>query len=141
MANILVVQDVEVNISDIQQSLEPAGHQILVARSVDAAKILLNAATFDLLICGVHLEHGTVFDLLKFVKSEQKMQSLPVVFFCCSPKEIAKHVSESVRKTALLLGAEKYITQEEFDSEQFRIEIESLLPVPKHAIQERPRKN
>lgn len=128
MANILVVQDVEANIADIKLSLEPAGHQLLIARSVDGAVTLLNAASFDLLICGVHLQKSSVFELLKFVKDDPKRRSMPFIFFCCSPQDIAKYVSETVRKIAMLLGADKYITYETFDAKQFLTEIELLLP-------------
>lgn len=128
MANILVVQDVEENIVDIKKSLEPGGHQLLIAHEVDGAQALLKAATFDLIICGVHLQNSTVFDLLKFVKGDPERRSIPFVFFCCSPHEIAKYVSKTVRSTAILLGADKYITHEVFDAELFREEIESLLP-------------
>jgi CheY-like chemotaxis protein len=128
MANILVVQDVEQNIVDIKLSLERSGHQVLIAKSVASAKTLLEAASFDLLICGAHLNEGTVFDLLKFVKNDPNRRSIPFACFCCSPTDLAKSMEESVRSTAKLLGADIYIAQDTFNPEQFRAAIESLLP-------------
>lgn len=127
MANILVVQDEEQNSVDIKSSLDPDRHQILIAKSVDGAKTLLTAASFDLLICGAHLNSGTVFDLLKFVKSDPDRRTISFVCLCTRPTSMAKSIDETVRATAMLLGADKYITQEVFDAEQFRTEIESLL--------------
>jgi len=136
MANILVVQDVEENIVDIKLSLEP-GHQLLIAHSVENAQTLLKAATFDLIICGVHLKNGTVFDLLKFVKDDPERRTIPFVFFCTSTQDIAKYVSETVRNTAMLLGADKYITVEVFDAKLFRAEIESLIPGSAEPVEKR----
>jgi CheY-like chemotaxis protein len=135
MANILVVQDVEENIVDIKLSLEPGGHQLLIAHTVESAMTLLKATSFDLLICGVHLQNSTVFDLLKFVKNDPERRSMPYVFFCTSTKDIAKYVSETVRSTAMLLGADKYITQEVFDARLFRAEIESLIPGSREPVE------
>lgn len=130
MANILVVQDVGQNDVDIKPSLESAGHQILIAKNVESAKTLLEAASFDLVICGAHLNNGTAFDLLNFVKRAPDRQTIPFLLFCCNPTDLAKSINESVRSTAMLLGADKYITQDAFSAEQFWTEIESLLPKP-----------
>jgi CheY-like chemotaxis protein len=127
MARILVVQDVPANIVDLKMSLEPRGHELFVAESIESAKTLLRASLFDMVICGVHLENGTVFDLLKYVKENPDRRMMPFIFFCCSPKEIARYVSDTVRSTAFLLGADKYITQETFDAPGLCREIESML--------------
>src|ERR1700677_113186 len=119
MANILVVQDVDQNTVGIKSSLEASGHQILIAKNVEGAKMLLEAASFDLVICGAHQNNGTVFDLLKFVKSDQNRRHIPFLLFCLNPTELAKSVDESMRTTARLLGADKYVTQDVFNAELF----------------------
>src|SRR5687768_3692455 len=119
MANILVVQDVDQTSVDIKLSLEPHGHQILIAKDVASAKTLLQAACFDLLICSAHLNNGTVFDLLNFVKSDPNRRSIPFVCFSCNPTDLAKTLDESVRTTATLLGADKYIAQDKFEPQKF----------------------
>ncbi|MBC7998593.1 MAG: hypothetical protein IAF58_11650 [Leptolyngbya sp.] len=134
MANILVVQDVEENILEMKLSLEQSGHNLFVSHSVDSAITLLNATSFDLLICAVYLKSSNVFDLLKFVKSDPERRHLTFVFFCCSPKDIAEYASRTIRNTAIILGANKYITHAEFDAIRFRTEIESLLPDAKQTI-------
>jgi CheY-like chemotaxis protein len=128
MANILVVQEAAQNTGEIKENLESGGHQILVAQNVESAKTLLEAASFDLLICAAHLNNGTVFDLLNFVKHDANRRTMPFLVFCCSQTELAKSVDSSLRSTALLLGADKCITQDVFNAEQLRCEIESFLP-------------
>lgn len=134
MANILVVQDVGQNTVDIKSSLEADGHQILIAKNVEGAKMLLEAASFDLVICGAHQNNGTVFDLLKFVKSNQDRRTMPFVLFCFNPTDLAKSVDESMRTTARILGADKYLRQDVFNAELFRTEIESLLRGTRQAV-------
>ena len=138
MANILVVQDEGQNAVDIKPCLEPGGHQILIAKNVEGAKILLEAASFDVVICGAHLNNGTAFDLLKFIKSDQNRRTILFLILCCNPTDLAKSVDESMRTTAMLLGADKYITQDEFNAELFRTEIESLLSGTHQPIRRKP---
>jgi CheY-like chemotaxis protein len=134
MANILVVQDVEQIIDDMKLSLGAGAHQLLIARSVDNAITLLNATSFDMVISSVCLSNSSAFDLLKFVKGDAERRSIPFVFFCCNPSELAKSVSETMRSTAMLLGADKFIMQDVFQAEEFRAEIESLLPVIRQPV-------
>jgi CheY-like chemotaxis protein len=129
MGNILVVENEAQNIVAIKTFLESGGHQILFAKSADGAKILMQAASFDLLICSAHLNSGTVFDLLKFVKSDPDRRATLFVCLCVSPTDLAKSVDGIMQATALLLGADKYIMQDVFDAEQFRTQLESLLPM------------
>jgi CheY-like chemotaxis protein len=135
MANILVVQNAAENTGEIKQSLEPGGNQILTAQSVDSAKALLKAASFDLVICAAYLDNGTgagtgtetMFDLLDFVKRDPDRRTTPFVVLCCSQSDVAKAVDGRLRSSAMLLGADKCITQEVFNAGQFRIEIDSFL--------------
>lgn len=127
MSNLLIVEDRKRSIDDIRTALAAGPHQLLVAKSAENAITLLNAASFDLVICGVHLNNGTVFDLLKFVKSDPARRSVPFVCFCERDSDLAKSVDDTVRTTAMLLGADKYVTQEAFDAEHFRADIEVLL--------------
>lgn len=127
MANILIVQEAEQTIGDIKLALAPAGHQILTAKSVENAVTLLRSASFDLVVCSVYLNHGTVFDLLKFVRNDPIHSSAPFVCFCGPPTELGKSVDNTVRLIAKLLGADKYLAQAEFVAEQFRADIELLL--------------
>lgn len=127
MSNILLVDDSEEEIKGIKLSLRLGRHQVLVAKNVDEAKALLYGNTFDLIICGVRLNRGTIFDLLSFLNNEPDRRQLPFVCFSCSPTDLGKSVDESLRKTAMLLGATSYITHASFDPSKFRSEIESLL--------------
>jgi CheY-like chemotaxis protein len=138
MANILVVQDVEQDKLDIKSSLEAGGHQILITKNVEGAKMLLQAASFDLVICGAHQNNGTVFDLLKFVKNDQNRRTIPFLLFCFNPTDLARSIEDSVRTTAKLLGADKYITQDIFNAEMFRTEIESSMLGTHQPVQRKP---
>lgn len=131
MANILVVQDHGQLAIELKQCLAPPDtnmHQVIITSNINSAKILLDTASFDLVICGAHLRNGTVFELLNFVKDDPKKRLIPFVCFCCIQSELARTLNDSVRNTAMLLGADKYITQERFDAELFRDEIDSLIP-------------
>ncbi|MBU6455672.1 MAG: hypothetical protein KGS72_28125 [Cyanobacteria bacterium REEB67] len=79
------------------------------------------------LLISAYLSNGTVFDLLDYVKKDPNRRKMPFVNFSCSEIDLAKSVDGSLRSTAMLLGADKCISQEVFNAAELRSEIESVL--------------
>jgi CheY-like chemotaxis protein len=83
----------------------------------------------DLIISDVHLENGgNVFDFLRWVKENPSTKSTPFVLLSSEPTPRAKFFEDGLKTTARLLGAAKYISMDRFDSEEFRKQIDALLP-------------
>lgn len=132
MSVILMVQEIEANVEEIEIALAPLGHELLLAWSVPEAILLVAEHQIDMVICAVHLETGSVFDLLKHIKSSTILRPIKFVFFCQDPDEIALFVNNSVKATAMILGADKYMVAIHLDPEELRTEIESLLESTDH---------
>lgn len=128
-ALIIALLEHPVQQTQVSQALKTAGHEVLVVDCFSRARKVLEEHSFDLIISDVHLENGgTVFDFLKWVKSEPNLRQIPFVLFSVQPTKMAKYLADGVRTTARILGAAMYISVESFDSEIFVRQIADLLP-------------
>lgn len=129
-ARILVTMEHPEQMRQIGDCLEHFGHCVVKADTFHKSMEILRSSDMDLIISDVHLQNGgSVFDFLRWVKGDPRMQAVPFVCFSAEPPEIGKYLSDGVRTAARALGAAKYITMEHFDANSFRQEIEWLLPL------------
>lgn len=127
MARIVVLQEIQANLSRVRRSLEPVGHLVIGFSSQPVAIAYLKDEKVDLIISAVHLYEGNVFDFLKWSRSHPTNRLTPFIFFCAEPTEFGKHVFGAVKTAGELLGASKYILMDTFDSIKFRWEIAEVL--------------
>jgi len=131
-ALILALHEEEINSTQVAESLEQSGHNVLLSKNFTDAISLLESHHVDLIISDVHLENGgNVFDFLRWVKKNPATRDIPFVLFSSEPTSRAKHFEDGLRTTARLLGAVMYLSMEIFDSVEFRKQIDSLLPIEK----------
>ena len=115
--------------AQVSDNLKTVGHEVVVVDCFSRAKAILAEHCFDLIISDVHLENGgTVFDFLKWAKTDPNLRQIPFVLFSLQPTKIAKYLAEGVQATARMLGADKYISMDRFDSATFGSEIAEILP-------------
>lgn len=115
--------------AQVKSCLERAGHEVLFVENFARAKAVLKQHMFDLIMSDVHLENGgTVFDFLKWVKTEPSLQAVPFVLFSLEPSKLAKYLADGVQTTARAFGAAKYISMDKFDAEILAQEVADLLP-------------
>lgn len=113
---------------EVSNCLSEAGHGLCVVDSFAKAMVVLQEQSFDLIISDVHLENGgSVFDFLKWVRSDSALNPIPFVLFSLQPTSMAKYLADGVQTAARTFGAAKYITMDKFDSAIFAREIAELL--------------
>lgn len=128
-AQILALLELDSLSLDVVESLQRAGHQIVTCTNFAEAISLLQVTNFALIISDVHLENGgSVFDFLRWVRRNPLISATPFVLFGCVPTETAKYIEDSLRTSARLLGASMYLVMDQFDSNEFGRQIDSLLP-------------
>ncbi len=128
-AQILALLELDENSHQVVECLKQSGHNVVACKNFTRAIGVLREKHIDLIVSDVHLENGgNVFDFLKWVKSNPSTRFTQFVMFSCRPTEMAKYIEDGVRTTARLLGAAMYITMDDFDSDKFRQQIDSLLP-------------
>lgn len=113
----------------IRECLERAGHEVCIVDCFKRAKAVLCEHSFDLIISDVHLDKGgNVFDFLRWVKNDERLQQIPFVLLSVNPTPMAKTLQEGVRTAAHYLGAAAYIAMEVFDPALLNRELERFLP-------------
>jgi CheY-like chemotaxis protein len=135
IARILLLQEKPQNIHNVQKALLEC--EFRIADTIDGAMALIDAERFDLIVSAVHLEYdGSVFDFLKMVKQNPSTATVPFVFYCSQSSTFARSVRHGLQIASRALGAEQYITMEEFDVNELRHELVQYLPMLKPDISE-----
>jgi CheY-like chemotaxis protein len=130
-ALILGLLEEDDNAHQVIESLTKSGHAVHAVDTFTKAIAMFTTEhePVDLIISDVHLENGgNVFDFMKWVKRNPRTSDIPFVLFSFHPADRAKYLEDGVKTSARLLGAAKYITMDKFDSDEFRKQIDSLLP-------------
>jgi hypothetical protein len=121
----------------IKKGLEAAGHDVAIVDCFSKAKTLLESRcgtangqqVCDLIISEVHLGNGgSVFDFLKWVKDDPRLNAIPFVLLSLEPSDLAKYLSDGLRVAARFLGAATYISMDTFDAVLLNEELSIFLP-------------
>jgi CheY-like chemotaxis protein len=129
-ALVLALHEDDENSQQVAGSLQLSGHNVILSKDFTHAINILKTKHVDLIISDVHLENGgNVFDFLRWVKKNPSTSATPFIMFSSRPSPMAKFVEDGVKTAARVLGAAMFITMEIFDSDEFRKQIDSLLPV------------
>lgn len=127
MGRILVLQELQENVVNLRQSLEPSGHELVVVSTINAAMHQLKEDQFDMIICAVFLENESVFDFLKNCKNDLVYRTIPFVFYCYKTSKFARSVRDGLQIAARTLGAERYVIMESFNAHVLRSQVEECL--------------
>jgi two-component system cell cycle response regulator len=100
---ILIVDDVAANSEVVRAALEPFGHRVVEARSMDAAVRTAKAGLPDLVLADVHMPDGTGYDLIKAFKADPDLAVVPFIFLSST------YWHELDRARGIALGAEKFL--------------------------------
>lgn len=91
-----------------------------VATGIDAIK-LLSTSEIDLVLTDIHMPEINGLELVRFIKSDQRLRSIPVII-------ISTEAAEDDRRRALSLGADDYLPKP-FTAQQLQHTIKKHLGV------------
>lgn len=117
---ILAVDDVQVNLDVIRGALRPFGYRVVEASSGREAIECIERAKPDLILCDVHMPHGSGLDLIQHVKGDPDLKDIPFVFITSTAWKT------SDRMQALALGAHEFIIRP-IDPQQLLKEVRSAI--------------
>jgi len=128
-AQILALLEQSENSLQVVKSLALAGYDVIACQTfTQAIAVLKKQPQLEMIISDVHLENGgSVFDFLRWLKSDGAYAGTSLVLFSFRPTALAKHLEDGIRTAARILGVAKYLTMESFDSELFCKNIQSVL--------------
>lgn len=126
---ILVLDDMPQHIEALRMAAHEGGHEIISRRTVADAMMWLNTRDHvDVIVSATHLEDESVFEFLNKVKSNPCHNWVQFVMLSTNTSDLAIFLDETLRHTAKLLGADKYVVMREFCPWRLLKEIEASFP-------------
>jgi two-component system, cell cycle response regulator len=119
-ATIVVVDDTPENLELKRSMLEPSGYCVLAASTVAAGLELVRTSRPSLIISNVGLPDASGFDLLRTLKADRDLCSIPVMMIT------ATHADMPTRDMAMRLGAWRFLLRP-LDAADVLSEVESCL--------------
>jgi len=113
MARILIVRGIAGRFLPLRNSLQDY-HELYFAHNIADAIEILFEEEIDLIICNVYDETTDAFLLLNLVKGDPLLSGIPVLFFAMERTLLASALDATVARSALLCGADKYLTMDLF---------------------------
>lgn len=102
---VLMVDDTEANLSFKLSLLEPAGYVVLTASGGDEALAIARAQHVDLILADVVMAGGGGFELLRAVRADPALSTLPFIFLTATARD------DGSRERGLALGADAYLVR------------------------------
>lgn len=102
---VLMVDDTDANLAFKLSLLEPAGYEVLTAGGGDEAFALARSRRIDLILSDVVMRDGGGFELLRRVRGDALLKSMPFVFLTATARDDAS------RERGLALGADAYLVR------------------------------
>lgn len=118
-SKILILDDERGGIQHLHDALS-LKHELVWSRSIKDAVHLLEApeSKFDLIICGTHLLHESMFDFLRQVRSQADNKQIPFICFRIASTQFAENMDYNIEKSTKILGANGYIIVEDIKDPQ-----------------------
>ena len=95
--------------SDARLSTLLSGHELSFVRTMDEARSVLAGRNFDLIVIGVHFDESRMFDLLRYVRWQERHRATPVV--CVLSADFTSHAiaAEGLEIAVKALGGTAYV--------------------------------
>jgi two-component system cell cycle response regulator len=120
IGTILAVDNVAANGELLRSIFEPFGYTVHLATNICQALQLARQQHPDIIISDLHMPDGNGFDLVKIVKADPVLRSVPFVFLSATAKKDADY------RRGLELGAIRFILRP-IEPQQLLAEVEGCL--------------
>ena len=125
-ATILVVDVQPVNLNLKRSILEPMGFAVVTANQMTLALKLARHTQPDLIVSDLGMSEGSGFDLIKAIKADPDLKSIPFVFITST------FCNEAARAKGLALGAARFLFRP-IEPRELLAEIETCLEEAKRS--------
>jgi CheY-like chemotaxis protein len=115
----------------LKELIEPHGYKVLIAHTVEDAIEILHREPIDMVIAAVHLEVGSIFGLIREIRDDINLKNIPIVCLNINPGRCAVYFNDSLEVASRVLGADRFITMQDYDALELWKQIDGMLPVPK----------
>jgi len=117
---ILVVDNAPANLALVKSTLEPFGYEVLAAGCVRDALEVARERSIDLILSDVHMPGQNGYDLIRIVKADDRLRTIPFVFISSTVW------GDKDREVGLSLGAHRFVLRP-IEPQALLAEIEACL--------------
>ncbi len=82
-----------------------------------------------MVIAAVHLKDGNVFDLIRAMRRDDQLKRIPIVCLNINPGRCADYFNDSLEVASKELGADRFITLQNYDAKELWKQIDKILPI------------
>ncbi len=126
---ILFLYDSKEHVQALEDACKLGGHELVVMRTVGESLEWLNRKDhIDVIVSATHLETESVFDFLNAVKKDPRHSWVQFVMLSSNQSDLADYLHDTVKHTARILGADKYVVMNVFCPLRLLKEIEAAFP-------------
>jgi PleD family two-component response regulator len=113
--------------ADARLSAILAAYELMFVRTLEEAKAALNGRNYDLIIIGVHFDESRMFDLLRYVRWQERHRATPVI--CALTVDFTRQAiaAEGVEIAVKALGGTAFLDLKAISDGEARRLIEDLL--------------
>jgi PleD family two-component response regulator len=115
--------------ADARLSQVLAGHDLAFVRTLDEAKRILINRNFDLVAIGVHFDESRMFDLLRYIRWQERHRATPVVCVLTADFQHQAIAAEGLEIAVKALGGTAYLDLKLSGDIEARRVIDDLLGV------------
>ena len=119
MANVLIVEDDKKYREILAETLTQEGFTVLVAENGEEGIILAGKEEIDLILLDILMPKKSGFDVLRFMKSDKKLEHIPVVL-------LTNLSGAGEAKKGLDLGAIEYLVKSNFTPKEIVDKIKEI---------------
>lgn len=102
-------------------------HELVYTNTVAEAMTLAKHGNFDLVIIGMLFDDSRMFDLIRAIKSNAKLQQTPVMGFCNETTTLSGTNRDVTERVSHLLGACDYVDTNEMNDAEILERIRTCL--------------
>ena len=117
---ILLVDDSITTTTLEKNILTKAGYCIEIAKNPIEALKMIQTTGFDLIITDIEMPEMNGFEFIEKLKTDEMFFEIPVVM-------VSSLISDEAKRRAFELGVKKYIIKSEFNQDEFRQAVDSIL--------------
>jgi two-component system cell cycle response regulator len=121
---VVAVDDVPENLEFVRSTLQPSGYAVFTADNVESAVALTREKKPDVLLCDLHMQPHSGFDLLDRAKADPALKRIPVIIISstatssyeeaeCLEHGAADFVRRPIEPEALLAEIDKMVRRSE----------------------------
>src|SRR5262245_46016290 len=95
--------------ADARLSAVLSGHELVHVRTLDEAKVALSGRNFDLAVISLNFDESRMFELLRYLRSQERHRSTPVV--CALTADFPRHpvTTEALEIAVKALGGTAWL--------------------------------